>query len=366
MTALPTTEKFERIYRSILVADVQQRLGFILSGPNFIVEEELAYALSVATRLALSGSGDTIENAHAGRRAYEVAIRSLNFANGSTPTVREICNLILSRIGNFPARSLLHEQTGSDSRSRDPFLNTEMLVREYENKLQGTGSETVLTDFQVRLIRALEAKRAVSVSAPTSAGKSFTLEIELLRRLKDEDSYIAVFMVPTRALIRQVTFDLVNILREHGLKIPVLSAPTAPDEASQVKKLIYVLTQERLATLLMSGDGKLKVDAIIVDEAHEIGESNRGQTLERVLTLALARFPASRLFFSSPLRSNPDFLLRLFGREHDGEHFVEHLSPVTQNIINVHTVRGSPKRARIELVVDKDVVPLGTMELPFA
>jgi superfamily II DNA/RNA helicase len=366
MTALPTTAKFDRIYRSLLVADVHQQLPQFFPSRPLPEEEDLAYALSVATRLALSGGGDSLENAHAGRQAYEVAIRALNFANGSTPTVRAVCDLILSRIGNFPARQLLEEQAGTDLALNDPFLRLEMLVRHFENRLSGTGSETVLTDFQVKLIRALEANRSVSVSAPTSAGKSFTLEIELLRRLKDEESYIAVFLVPTRALIRQVTFDLVRILRDHDLNaVPVLSAPTTPEQIGAIKKLIYVLTQERLATLLTSGDQTLNVDAVIVDEAHEIGETNRGQTLERVLAITLGRFPNARLFFSSPLRSNPELLLRIFGREQEGVHFVEHLSPVTQNIINIHSVKGKKRVGQMELVIDGDPVSLGNVELPF-
>jgi len=366
VNALPTTPRFNAVYRSLLVADVQQQLGSSLPNLTFPEEEDLAYMLSVATGLALSGSGETAEDANAARQAYEIAIRSLNFANGSTPTVRAVCDLILSRIGNFPARSLLNEQAGAAPAPGDPFLGVEMMVRRYENQLRGTGSEIVLTDFQVHLIRALEAKKSVSVSAPTSAGKSFTLEVELLRRLKDEESYIAIFMVPTRALIRQVTFDLVKVLREHGLSIPVLSAPTTPQDRIEIKKLMYVLTQERLATLLSSSDDKLRLDAVIVDEAHEIGETSRGQTLERVLAVALNRFPNARLFFSSPLRSNPEYLLKLFGREDDGVHFVEHLSPVTQNIINLHPISGSTKKTRMELVIDKEVAPLGIRELPFA
>jgi replicative superfamily II helicase len=368
MTLFSTTERFDQVYRSLLVADVQRDLAPLVPERSFPEDEDLAYALSVATRLALSGTGDTTESANAGRRAYEVAIRSLNFANGSMPTVRAICDLILSRIGNFPARSLLEQQSGTDSALGDPFLGVEMLVRRYENHLRGTGSETVLTDFQVRLIKALETNRSVSVSAPTSAGKSFTLELELLRRLKDEQAYVAVFIVPTRALIRQVTFDLVKLLREHDLSVPVISAPTTPQETTETNKLIYVLTQERLATLLTSVDGKLKLDAIIVDEAHEIGESNRGQTLERVLAVSLNRFPGARLFFSSPLRSNPGFLLTLFHREHDGEHFIEHLSPVTQNIINLYPVvgQGNTQKVRMELVVDEHKASLGTIQVHFA
>ncbi len=182
---------------------------------------------------------------------------------------------------------LVEEQSTDNLAADDPFLGMEILVRSSENKLRGTGSEIVLTDFQVRLIRALEQKRSVSVSAPTSAGKSFTLELELLRRLKGEKSYIAVFLVPTRALIRQVTFDLVKLFRDHELSIQVISAPSAPRETNGPIKLVYVLTQERLANLLTSVNGNLKLDAIIVDEAHEIGESNRGQTLERVLMISI-------------------------------------------------------------------------------
>ena len=91
MTALPTNEKFHRIYRSLLVADVQKQFARFFPTRSAPSDEDLAYALSVATRLALSGSGDNAENAHAGKQAYEVAIRSLNFANGATPTVRVVC-----------------------------------------------------------------------------------------------------------------------------------------------------------------------------------------------------------------------------------------------------------------------------------
>jgi DEAD/DEAH box helicase len=366
MSSVATSERFNQIYRSLLVADVQQQLGRFFPGRRFVDEQDLAYALSVATRLSLSGNGNTAEGAIDARRAYEVAVRSLNFSNGSTPTVRAVCDLILSRIGNFPALRLLEKQSDPGVKQVDPFLELEMLVRQRENRLTGTGSETILTDFQVRLIRALETKRSVSVSAPTSAGKSFTLEIELLRRLKDDDFYVAVFLVPTRALIRQVTFDLIKILRQHDLNsVPVISAPTTPENVTEIRKLIYVLTQERLATLFTSDKATPQIDTIVVDEAQEIGTPNRGQTLERVLAIALNRFPSVRLFFSSPLRSNPELLLQLFGREPDGEAFVEHLSPVTQNIINIHTVNRALKTARMELVIDKDVAPLGHVELPF-
>jgi hypothetical protein len=74
--------------------------------------------------------------------------------------------------------------------------------------------------------------------------------------------------------------------------------------------------------------------------AHEISEANRGLTLERVLALTLLKFPAARVFFSSPLRSNAEYLLTLFGTTRASDHFVEHLSPVTHYRSRAHFLGG--------------------------
>jgi hypothetical protein len=54
VTALPMTNKFDLVYRSLLIADVQRELASSFPTLTFPDEEDLAYALSVATGLALS------------------------------------------------------------------------------------------------------------------------------------------------------------------------------------------------------------------------------------------------------------------------------------------------------------------------
>ena len=366
MSSVSTSTRFDAVYRQILAQDTRRNLSPLLK-PEMIPHEDIWYALSVASRLALFGDGHEPERARAARMAYEVAVRSLSFANGDAQAIRSVADLVLSRIGNFPAMQLLKEKEG-DSPGLDPFLGVEMLAREFENRLPDSPHDVVLTDFQVRLVRSFEAHRAVSVSAPTSAGKSFTLEIELLRRLQAEAAYTAVFVVPTRALIRQVTFDLVRLLRDNDLTdVSIQSAPTLGSDAAAPQKRIYVLTQERLATLISSNPTLSTLDALIVDEAHEIAEANRGLTLERVLSQTLARFPAARVLFSSPLRSNPEYLLSLFGARDGSDHFIEHLSPVTQNIILVSPIkgRGNTDSAKFELALEDERIDLGTAKLPF-
>ena len=177
-------------------------------------------------------------------------------------------------------------------------MELEAAVREEENRSEDAPEGVTLTDFQVRLLRALRETASVSVSAPTSAGKSFTLELELLHRLAKTGPYTAIFLVPTRALIRQVSVDLTNLLRTNKIECSVLSSLSVPesDDNESPQRFIFVLTQERFATFLAGALDNLRIDAIIVDEAQEIGKDRRGITLERVIRLATRRFPEAQLF----------------------------------------------------------------------
>ena len=367
MDLTSTTPRFERVYRDLIVADVKKQLGALFI-PNSVSDNDAAYALSVASRLALFGDGTTSEAASAARKAYEVAIRSLGLGNGSGSQFRAASDLILSRLGNFPARELLRSRLGASELQHATTLKLEVLAREFENRVRTGDQETYLTDFQVRLLKALEKKTYVSVSAPTSAGKSFTLELEILRQLRGSQQFCVVYLVPTRALIRQVTFDLVQILRDGEMvDVQVLSVPSVPDQSSGNRRVIYVLTQERFANLLMVEDSQLSIDALIVDEAQEIAEVERGQTLESVIERTLQRYPHAKIFFSSPLKSNPEYLLSLFARTQDAESFVEYLTPVTQNVINVYPLkgRGNTNKARFEIWLEGTPLNIGTVELPF-
>jgi hypothetical protein len=59
-------------------------------------------------------------------------------------------------------------------------------------------------------------------------------------------------------------------------------------------------------------------------------------------------------------------LLDLFGkRGSDSSDFIEQISPVTQNLISVKRVAGSPRTVEISLTVDKDTIKVKTVELPF-
>jgi DEAD/DEAH box helicase len=358
--------RFASAYLGLVSAHLRQDLFGSLD--QKVSAADLAYLIGSASRFALNSALDSQLAGAQCQIAYDIAVRAPRFANGSSGVVLPLCEVILSRIGNFPARALLRQSNQDIKRWQDPFLELESAVREEENKSQDTPEGFILTDFQVRLLQALRDTSTVSVSAPTSAGKSFTLELELLYRLTKAGAYTAIFLVPTRALIRQVSVDLMDLLRGNNVDCSVLSSLSVPEDedATKPRRLIFVLTQERFAALLAEAPAGFTIDAIIVDEAQEIGKDRRGMTLERVVRLAMRRFPHAQLFFSSPLRSNPEYLLSLFERPSaTSSHFVEYQRPVSQNIILVKPVKGKTSSASLEVLSDVGPVSLGTIEMPF-
>lgn len=168
------------------------------------------------------------------------------------------------------------------------------MAREVENTLHIREEVPVtLTDFQVRLLGCLGRSPAVSVSAPTSAGKSFALSLDVVRRFGDGKPLNVVYLVPTRALIRQVMYETISKLNDHGLRdVAVLCVP-----AEAPKGAVYVLTQERPYTLLYApaGDSGGKIDVLIVDEAQEISEGGRGLVLETVIDRTLRQHPGAKV-----------------------------------------------------------------------
>lgn len=361
------SERFTSIYENFVRLDLRHELfGVEIQG---LPLPDLGFLISTASRLSVNADSDSQLASAQCQLAYDIAVRAPRFANGSRGLVVPLCEGILSRIGNFPARNLLRRTHSDLKRIVDPFLELEVAVREEENSSPDAPEGITLTDFQVRLLRALRDVANVSVSAPTSAGKSFTLELDLLRRLTNDGAFVAIFLVPTRALIHQVSFDLIDLLKRHRIDCSILSSPSVPSvEVSREspQRVIFVLTQERFATLLAEAPADFSINSIIVDEAHEIGKGARGITLERVIRLAMRRFEGARLFFSAPLRSNPQYLLSLFPRPFlPSTYFVEHQRPVTQNIIFVEPVKGATSSADLKVLTDVGMVSLGRIELPF-
>lgn len=353
------------LYRKLLIQDV---IGQLPGSPvragteDQLSTKELRQLLAAASALSLENS-DKYKT-----QAYEIASRLVELHGKHESKIVAGADLVLSRLGNFPGRQLLRDDFTDAPFSPpviSPILAVERLSREIRNSIEmPDGRETYLTDFQLRLFSALAESDSFSVSAPTSAGKSFVLNLDLSRRISSGIEAI-VYLVPTRALIREVTIRVRSTLRDIGKQdVPVRSVPFPLARDKAPLGIVYILTQERLMSLLSSGP-ECWVTTLIVDEAHNIQDDARGVLLQTVIERVAKRFPAAEIHFASPLSQNPELFLQIIGRDHREKTMIETLSPVSQNLLLVSKIRGEVNHAKISLLNDQEEIPIGTVDLGF-
>lgn len=264
--------------------------------------------------------------------AYRISTCVWKLFGDEYDNIKEIAHLILGRLGNFPAVRFLYSHDGKSRGEHLPKSTWfEIAAKEEANSVWiGPEARITLTDFQRRLWTSLASGKSTAVTAPTSAGKSFALQRYLASSLAGHKGW-ALYLVPTRALINQVSASLADLFKElRKPDLEVCTIPVAPSEI-RVQAGVYVLTQERLQILIESGSAPT-FGLTIVDEAQMVAEGARGIILQTVLEKLHARFPSIQLLFGSPQTANPFVYKRIFDLD-ELDVVSEQESPVSQNLI---------------------------------
>lgn len=289
---------------------------------------EVGKAVRAAAILACS------DHRHHREKAYSVATSAFELFGTAELPLDQATRVILTRLGNFPA--MLTRSAVEQARDDLPMrLMTEELAKTEERTVTLNDKPVILTDFQHRLWTKLVARQRLAVAAPTSAGKSFVLQSFLATRLNESESCTVAYIVPTRALISQVSRDLRRLLgtqSSDGNTVDVVTVPIESD-TSLPRRAVYVMTQERLQ-LMLAQHPAFRTDVIIIDEAHAIAEGSRGILLHWVLEEMLNRAPHSQLLFASPGIRNLDVFGRLLGLS-DVEPIPSREATVAQNFLAV-------------------------------
>ncbi|MEX5384168.1 DEAD/DEAH box helicase [Cronobacter muytjensii] len=155
-----------------------------------------------------------------------------------------------------------------------------------------------LTPVQASIRHAVEENKFISISAPTSAGKSFSIKDYINHQTGD-----AVIIVPSRALIA----EYVENLREYfGHNKGVMISPFV-DYVYTARKLrrIFVLTPERTKDL--SGvNHRLNIELFFFDEAQVSEEQDRGVIFDATVRRVQKLFPQAKFIFAHPFVDNPE------------------------------------------------------------
>lgn len=285
--------------------------------------------------------------------------------------VRDAGAILLEKLSNHRAVDLAAKremiEPGLDSRL-GISMRLEAYRRQFENTVlvESDGHWLNVNEFQKKFWTGASTDKAwLSASAPTASGKTFLVLQWLLNEVSTKDLRIAVYLAPTRALVTEIE-DSIRELLGRREDVELSSLPLAEKYFSaqaRIKKVIFVFTQERLHLLANILGDELNVDLLIVDEAHKIGDNQRGVILQDAIERVSRFNPAMKAVFVSPSTQNPEELLE-DAPEGMSKVSVDSDTPtVLQNVIVAHQVPRKPKEWNLELIKDEATVPIGVLHL---
>lgn len=268
---------------------------------------------------------------------------------------------ILDNLTNKPALKIALDKQfiKKDFRDNYPFaLRLQQSKSDIEHTIIVNDEVFLLNRFQKEVYYAYKHNETISISAPTSAGKSYILCTLLLEELTEGNKNI-VYVVPTRALISQVEADLKALLRQYNLENQTNITTVPPQEDILDKKSnVFIFTQERLHCFLY-GNSNCKIDILIIDEAQKIEDGNRGILLQQKIEDVVKANPEIKVFFSSPFTSNPEILLdNVINNSRKSKVNTQYIA-VNQNLLYVSQVPRKIREWQIHLCTVKNTILLG-------
>lgn len=138
--------------------------------------------------------------------------------------------------------------------------------------------------------------RSVVLSLPTSSGKTLIALFRILQALNQFESNAGwvAYLVPTRALVNQISRRLRSHLAPLGINVERISPALEIDsiesdiltDKTEAQFRVLVTTPEKFDLLIRQGWEEAvgrPLTLVVVDEAHNLGNKDRGITLELLL-----------------------------------------------------------------------------------
>ena len=203
-------------------------------------------------------------------------------------------------------------------------------IEKQEYKIDIDGKERYFIRDQKEIFNKLEKEKYFSYSGPTSMGKTFVIKMFIQKRIKDNEKDNFVIVVPTKALISEITSELINELGEQ-LKDKNYKVINSWHEIQNEPKYNYIMiyTQERFLSHLLNS--KIQIGYVFIDEAHKMFyEDTRSVYFYKIIDILNGYANIPKIFFSAPLIANPDEFLKLLPATLSKTYKVFEFSPVNQ------------------------------------
>jgi replicative superfamily II helicase len=211
-------------------------------------------------------------------------------------------------------------------------------------------------------------RRAVIVEMPTSAGKTLLAEFAIVQTYALNKTATIAYVVPTRALVNQITDLLRRDLGSLGMTVeqavPIFELdPTESAMLSNDLPDVLVTTPEKLDLLIRTDHASLQnLSLVVVDEAHNLSDGERGARLELVLATIKRDRPGARYLLLSPFVPNAEDLVDWLGDDRG-------LAPIkiqwqpNKRVVGALEVEGKGKNSQIVLrtirAIDNSHLPEG-------
>ena len=164
-----------------------------------------------------------------------------------------------------------------------------------------------------------QAKTAIVVDMPTSGGKTLLAQFRIIQALNQfdgEGGWVA-YVAPTRALSAQITRRLRKDFEPIDIKVEQLTAAVEVDAFEENLLAdptpsfhVLVATPEKLSLVVRNKKVERPLALVVMDEAHNLEEEDRGLRIELLLATIKRDCPEANFMLLMPYVAEADSIAR--------------------------------------------------------
>ncbi len=331
------------LHRQLLKVYCNQMLGGVFS----INKKEIQDLLTFADLMAKTNDVELEQS------SLEIVI-CLSKLYPDSHSIKFYKNRIFEELGNY---SRLEEDDFDFGNSVDSLINRVQRENEQSKRRFPVGNGYFIGE-QRELYNSI-SEDLNSFSAPTSMGKSFLMKMFIEEKVRSGERKNFVYLVPTKALITEVTNDLCDrlgdSLKDQGYRI--INHFDSIGENDLFTQFIYVMTPERFGYLLMNNFSRV-IDYLFIDESQNISKTDSRSTVYyHIFDLLKGQDLHPKITFAAPLIDNPEIYEALSNLQ-KGSSLKANLSPVSQ----IYFVIDKNGKTEIYDRITSEFITMGTLK----